>query len=296
MELGEKLDSYLEIINKALKKYIDDEKCDTAGIIYEAMDYSLNAGGKRIRPALTLAFAELFGVSEETVLPYACALEMIHTYSLIHDDLPCMDNDDMRRGRPTSHRVFGEANAVLCGDALLNRAFELILNAAVKDGKNGAAAGARVARLAGTKGMIGGQVIDLSNEGKKVSAEELFLMYRLKTGALLDCPACIAIELARPEIDKESERQAHLYTEGLGVAFQVRDDILDVVGDSKVLGKNVGSDEKDNKVTSVTLLGLDKAKEIAAEMTEQAYNAADFFGEKGRFLRQLAEMLLEREN
>ena len=237
--------------------------------------------------------------------PYAVALEMIHTYSLVHDDMPCMDDDDLRRGRPTCHKVFGEANALLCGDALLNRAFEIVFDAAVRDGRCGAAAGRELARLAGTEGMLGGQALDIANENTEAGPDVLLETYRLKTSALLECAAAVAVELARENgryfnsSEEEFENAAAAavsFTRNLGLAFQIKDDLLDITGDPGTLGKPVGSDERDSKRTYVAAVGVEKAARDMESYTEKAVEAAAVFGERGRILRWLAAELLDRKH
>ncbi|MBQ8164212.1 MAG: polyprenyl synthetase family protein [Clostridia bacterium] len=302
-------------VEAALREYIS-VKGNPQKTIYEAMEYSLLCGGKRIRPVLTLAAADVLGVSREDVKPFACALEMIHTYSLIHDDLPAMDNDDLRRGRPTCHKQFDEATAILAGDALLNKAFELMSCSALK--MNNPLHGLRiisdVSYLSGTEGMIGGQVTDLESEGKTVAETVLMHTYSCKTGALLKAPVYIAAEAGGlrlsanthtgefyekyPLAEAFDEKVQRLlrYCEIIGTAFQIKDDILDIEGDTALLGKPVGSDEQEDKSTYVTLYGLTRCKEILSEMTEEAKGIADSFGEKGDFLREMAIYLLERNN
>jgi len=297
----------------ALRKYVG-VKNNPQKTIYEAMEYSLLCGGKRIRPVLCLAAADVLGVDREVVKPFACALEMIHTYSLIHDDLPAMDNDDLRRGRPTCHKQFDEATAILAGDALLNKAFELMSGAALKmdNPLYGLRIISDVSYLSGTEGMIGGQVTDLESEGKIVSEEILKHTYSCKTGALLKAPVYIAAEAGGFRVSSntatgdfyekypfaeafdEKVQKLIRYCEIIGTAFQIKDDILDVEGDTALLGKPVGSDAQEDKSTYVTLYGIAKCKEILSEMTEEAKAIADAFGEKGEFLREMAIYLLER--
>ncbi len=264
--------------------------------IYLAMRYSLLAGGKRIRPVLALAAADVLGAERDLVRPFACGLEMIHTYSLIHDDLPAMDDDDLRRGRPTCHKRFGEAMAILAGDALLNKAFEVMSEAVVQmeDPRKGAKMLAAVACQSGTEGMIGGQVVDLESEGKSISRELLEHMYRCKTGALLKAPVLVAIEAKGCAGSLEAGWLLR-YAEVIGLAFQVKDDLLDREGSAEVLGKAIGSDEKEHKTTFVSLLGIPGCKTLLEELTEEAIALADRFGERGRFLRELAQFLLVRQ-
>ena len=266
--------------------------------IYEAMRYSLLAGGKRIRPVLTLAYAELLGVPEKTVLPFACALEMIHTSSLIHDDLPAMDDDDLRRGRPTCHKQFNEALAILAGDALLNKAYEVMSEACDRAPYEEKAAAVKmmmkVAACVGSDGMIGGQVVDLESEGQTVDEETVRYMYRLKTGALLTAPAWIAICAAGAE---ETPAAEHIlrYTSATGLAFQIKDDILDIEGDTVVLGKAVGRDVKEDKRSMAAIKGVDYCKRLLDELTADVLLQVEFFGEKGTFLKDMAEYLLKRD-
>lgn len=278
---------YVEKINNELVKLTDSWHSGEQDEIYEAMKYYLVAPGKRIRPMLTLVFGEIFGVPEDEIMPFALALEMIHAYSLIHDDLPCMDNDDMRRGRPTCHKVFGEGMAVLAGDALLNKAFETMLGGT---SKNRAEAAFAVGTLSGTSGMIGGQVIDLSGKDSK---EAILKMYELKTSALLECPAEIAIALSGCK-DTQKCEAARNYTKYLGLAFQIKDDLLDVYGDSAVLGKNTGSDEKQEKNTVLHVCGKENAEKMVSEYTEIAIKSCDVFTVNGDFLKKFAEEMLAR--
>ena len=261
--------------------------------LYESMRYSLLAGGKRIRPVLTLEFARLAGLADwKTALPMACALELVHTYSLIHDDLPCMDNDDMRRGKPSSHIKFGEANALLAGDSLLTFAFQTAGEAKDIPADAVAKAVSLLARAAGCAGMIAGQVQDLENENKTVSVDDLRSVDVLKTGELIRC-ACQLGCIAAGADDKKLEA-ARIYAENLGIAFQIVDDILDVTSDEATLGKPIGSDAENCKNTYVSLLGLEEAQRIAAELTDKAIDALKIFGDEAEFLISLSEKLLSR--
>ena len=259
--------------------------------VSEAMRYSLQGGGKRIRPYLTLEFCRVCGGDDEAALPFAAAVEMIHTYSLIHDDLPCMDNDDLRRGKPACHIRFGYANALLAGDGLLTLAFETLARAPLS-GDRIAQACAVLAEAAGHLGMIGGQTMDLANEDKDVSLETLRQTDALKTGALIRA-ACVLGCIAAGA-DDDQKASAAQYAHGLGMAFQIVDDILDVTGDDATLGKPVGSDAAQHKNTYVTLCGLDGARAEAARFTDEAVQAADRFGESGSALRALALSLAVR--
>ncbi len=284
-------DTLAGFMQKAAQK-AEDEKS-----IYEAMSYSLMAGGKRLRPMLALATCEMLEGDINHVLPYACAIEMIHTYSLIHDDLPSMDNDNYRRGRLTNHKVYGEATAILAGDALLNYAFEIMLDHAMDSDKNmGSKVKAMgiVAKASGASGMIGGQVVDLESEGKNISLELLRYMHSLKTGALIKAPVMASGVLCGASGEKLE--LLRLYAERLGLAFQIKDDILDVEGDFSLLGKQTGSDEAKCKSTFIKLLGLEESKKRLASITDEAVHALDYFEGKGVFLQRLARQLLERKN
>ena len=288
-----RFESYLALINARLGQLLPVCKYD-APQVCNAMRYSLEGGGKRIRPVLMLESCRLCGGTPEDALDFACALEMIHTYSLIHDDLPCMDNDDMRRGKPSCHIAFGEATAVLAGDALLTEAFHAAAASAfaTKHPDRAVAAIALLAELAGACGMVGGQTIDLESEGQQILLERLRLMDKLKTGALMKAACAVGAVLAGATKAQRAALEA--YADNLGQAFQITDDILDVTGDSQTLGKPVGSDNEQNKSTYVSLLGLDAAKEKAADCTAQALWALAVFGDDADFLRQIAERLLKR--
>lgn len=263
-------------------------------VVKEAMAYSANAGGKRIRPVLCTAFAELFGGSYQQALPLACAVEMVHTYSLIHDDLPCMDNDDYRRGRPSCHKQFGEATALLAGDGLLTLAFFVIAQSPERTGADTARclrACRELALKAGMDGMIGGQTMDLANENQSVTAEILTQTDALKTSALLEA-ACrmgaIVAGAAEADICTVGE-----YAHNLGIAFQIVDDILDVTGEEEELGKPIGSDAASGKNTFVSLLTLDGAQALAQEYTNRALAALKKLPDSG-FLQEFTEELLSR--
>lgn len=255
--------------------------------ITEAMNYSLLAGGKRIRPVLMMAVYESFGLSEDDILPFATALEMIHTYSLIHDDLPSMDNDDLRRGKPTNHVVFGEAMAILAGDALLNLAFETALSAPF-DAERKLKAVALMAKASGYLGMIGGQVVDLEGEKRKLSLSELKEMHAMKTGALIRAAAEMGCALSGKDSGLLSE-----YAENLGLAFQLKDDILDETATVEELGKNIGSDIKNDKSTFINLCGMEKAEEMLNEATNKAICGLDNI-DNSEFLKEFALYLLKR--
>ena len=286
------LQGYAELIERNLEVFMPQE-CLPQARIAEACRYSLLGGGKRLRPALLLEFYRLCGGEDPRVaMPFACGLEMIHTYSLIHDDLPCMDDDDMRRGRPACHKAFDEATAVLAGDALLNRAFEIMSLYNRAEPQAALNTMALISRSSGFLGMIGGQVLDLSFEGRLVPENEMRNMIALKTGALLKAACLGGCLLANaPE---QQRAAAEKYAEAVGLAFQIQDDILDVVGDTALLGKQTGSDEQQNKTTFVTLYGLEGCRKMVADLTEQALEAAQIFDDN-RFIRELALWLAGRD-
>ena len=264
--------------------------------VINAMRYSLTAGGKRIRPLLTLSFASLCGGREAAAMPFACAVEMIHTYSLIHDDLPCMDNDDMRRGKPTNHKVFGEAAAVLAGDGLLTLAFETVLSerAVTLNGyEKCVKAGHLLSACAGAQGMIGGQIIDMESEGRTVSAEHLAAMDRKKTGALIKA-ACL-LGCISAGADEPQTQAAARYAECIGLAFQMVDDMLDELSDEATLGKPIGSDKKNQKSTYVTLLGLEECRQRSISLTEEAIESLSVFPQGTETLISLARQLCDRK-
>ncbi len=289
------LEEYGSLINEYLKTVIPT--CNFGeSVVHDAMNYSLGVGGKRIRPVLVLEFCRLCSGDIKKALPFAGALEMIHTYSLIHDDLPCMDNDDMRRGMPSCHIKFGEEYALLAGDGLLTGAFGIIADSDL--GKENPAAALKavslLSSLAGANGMIGGQVIDLINENKSAPIETLSKMDELKTGALIKCAAILGCIAAGAESDKINA--AAVYAEKIGRAFQIVDDILDVTGDENALGKPVGSDTEKGKSTYCTLLGPEKAQRYADKLTKEAIDSLDIFGSDGEFLKELALKLAKRTN
>ena len=288
--------NYLSAAEEALDRYVPEPSLMQSDL-FRAMRYSLLAGGKRIRPVLVLEFCGLCGGDQEAALPFACAIEMIHTYSLIHDDLPCMDNDGLRRGRPSNHVVFGEAQALLAGDSLLTMAFETMLSSESirKIGAQRAANAAGVlARAAGAYGMAGGQAIDLMSEGKRIPMETLQKMDECKTGALIRAAAKMGCILAGAEDGLICA--ADKYAAAVGFAFQIVDDILDVQGDAKALGKPVGSDRENSKSTYVSLLGLENAKRAVLELTKTAVSALGAFKGDTDYLREFAEKLAARNH
>ena len=263
--------------------------------LYESMRYSLLAGGKRIRPVLTLEFARLAGLADwKTALPMACALELVHTYSLIHDDLPCMDNDDLRRGKPSCHKAFGEATAMLAGDVLLTEAFDVIANVEAPAIVNVRAARALGAG-AGSRGMVYGQELDLKYEALAATEEQLRLIHRNKTGALIN--AAVQMGAAAAQANETQCRELEGYAYGIGLVFQIVDDVLDVIGSQEQLGKPIGSDSENGKTTFVTLYGTEGAMELARRLNEQTCASLRAeFGEKSAFLEQLARELLVRRS
>lgn len=283
-------------IEKALYAYLPSENCLEKNVI-DAMAYSLRAGGKRVRPSLTLAFCALCGGSADAAMPFGCAVEMIHTYSLIHDDLPCMDNDELRRGKPSNHVVFGEDIALLAGDALQSLAFEIICcEETVKTAGSAACAKAAytLAKYCGVSGMVGGQVIDLEHEHRQASLEVLREMDAKKTGALIKA-ACEMGCIAAGAPDKKI-RAASLYGGYIGIAFQIVDDILDVTSSAEELGKPVGSDKENQKSTYVSLLGIEKCRETAKNYTEKAKDALRDFDGDASELCAFADQLVNRKS
>lgn len=264
--------------------------------VLEAMNYSVSAGGKRLRPMLMLETYRMFGGTSKVIEPFMAAIEMIHTYSLIHDDLPAMDNDEYRRGRKTTHVVYGEAMAILAGDALLNYAFETAASAFVLDEGNPAIGKAFtiLASKAGVYGMIGGQVVDVESEGKEIDADTLKFIHIHKTSALLESAMLIGAVLAGAS--EQQQRTVELAARELGLAFQIRDDILDVTGNTDELGKPVGSDEKNHKNTYVALEGLEKAKEDVKRYSESAIDRLKSLPVRNEFLYELIEELIDRRS
>ena len=258
----------------------------------DSMEYSLTAGGKRLRPILLMAAADAVGAKGTDFIQAACGIEMIHTYSLIHDDLPAMDNDDYRRGKLTNHKVYGEAMAILAGDALLTQAFEVILRQKNASPEVLLQVVNEMSIAAGPNGMVGGQIIDMLSEGKRIPMEELRKMHMGKTGALFR--AAIRSGAILAGATEEQLMALTTYADRFGLAFQITDDILDVVGDEAVIGKPVGSDERNNKSTYVTLTSLEEARRLAADTVKEAVEALTIFGDRAKFLRELVEMLLER--
>lgn len=284
------IDLYIEKIEKALMEAVPVLNGELSGV-EEMLRYSLEGGGKRVRPLLCLEFCALAGEKPEKALAFACAVEFVHTYSLIHDDLPCMDNDDMRRGKPSSHKKFGEANALLAGDALLTHAFNLISSAGLDKTvsfEQSVKAAAELSRLSGIAGMIGGQYIDLKYENTPASLPVLLEMDTLKTAALIES-ACV-MGLIAGGSHEEDIIYAREFARELGIAFQIKDDLLEALEDGE------SSDEKNGKVTYVSLYGVEKAGELAAIHTRNALAALDHFGASAEEIRKITEGLLNRKN
>ena len=283
---------YLRIVEDALSGQLASLG-EIPALLYEAMNYSLSAGGKRLRPVLLLAACETLGGDVSEALPFACALEMIHTYSLIHDDLPAMDNDDLRRGRPTSHKVYGEGMAILAGDGLLSAAAELMLRAAVAMGDlRGVRAAEAIMRRAGVTGMVAGQVMDVTGEGSEPTPDKVDYIHRHKTADLLTAPIEAGFLLAGAD-----EGQVALgceYGLHLGLAFQMVDDLLDVEGETALLGKTTGKDAAVGKLTWVAVHGIDKTRTDAAEQVRLAIAALKNLPGETNFLKTLAQSTLDR--
>ena len=290
MSYEEQMRSDREQVERALRDCFSGR--EPRADLYDAMQYSLMAGGKRLRPVLLLESCRMCGGEVGLAMPFACAVEMIHTYSLIHDDLPCMDNDDLRRGKPTNHKVYGEATAVLAGDGLLTGAFECMLEAQELPQERVLAAAACLAQAAGGRGMVGGQALDMAGEGHALALSEVEELQQLKTGALITAAAEIGCILAGG--DEDARRAVRQYARKLGLAFQIRDDILDVEGDSAVLGKPVGSDARSEKTTFVTLKGVAACQEQVESLTREAQAALSALKNNG-FLCWLAQSLVERK-
>lgn len=280
------------IVENAMRE-IYSEDPDIASLL-DSERYSLFAGGKRIRPALTLEFCKLFGGEESAAIPFACAVEMIHTYSLIHDDLPCMDDDDLRRGKLTNHKVFGETIALLAGDSLLTGAFEVAASNTEAGADVSAMAVAYLASCAGRYGMIGGQVMDIEGERRKLTLDELLKLHSLKTGALISAASVMGALAAGVRLDDKAMKDVITYAENIGLAFQIVDDILDCTGDEATLGKRVGSDAEHQKNTFMSFYSLEEAQFYADRLTQEAINAVRKYPESDA-LCALAEWLAKRK-
>ncbi|HSQ88447.1 farnesyl diphosphate synthase [Romboutsia sp.] len=283
--------SYVEAL---LNKYMPKEE-GYQKTIMEAMNYSLSAGGKRLRPILTLEACKIVGGNESDVIPFAVAIEMIHTYSLIHDDLPALDNDDLRRGRKTNHIVYGEDMAILAGDALLNYAFEVMLSNSLgkENPEKYLIAINEIAKSAGVYGMIGGQVVDVQSENQQISKDKLDYIHNNKTAAIII--GCMRAGAIIGNASKEHLDEITKYAKNIGLSFQIVDDILDIVGDESKLGKKVGSDIENNKSTYPSLLGLEKSKEIANQLIDEAKESIKKLSDDVEFLNGLADYIIARE-
>lgn len=290
VELKEKARYVEELLNNYMPKEEGYQKT-----IMESMNYSLSAGGKRLRPVLTLEACKIVGGNEADVIPFAVAIEMIHTYSLIHDDLPALDNDDLRRGRKTNHIVYGEDMAILAGDALLNYAFEVMLSNSI--GKENPEKYLRaineIAKSSGIYGMIGGQVVDVQSENQQISKEKLDYIHNNKTAAIII--GCMRAGAIIGDASEEHLEEITKYAKNIGLSFQIVDDILDIVGDEAKLGKKVGSDIDNNKSTYPSLLGLEKSREIAKELIDEAKESIKKLSDDVEFLNGLADYIIARE-
>lgn len=294
MEFKQHLKEKASFIEDVLKEYMPKEEGYQKTVI-EAMNYSLSAGGKRLRPILTLEACKVVGGNEEEAIPFAIAIEMIHTYSLIHDDLPALDNDDLRRGRPTNHKVYGEAMGILAGDALLNYAFEVMLAGSInkENPEKYLKAINEIAKGAGIYGMIGGQVVDVESENKQIEKEKLDYIHMNKTAAMM--VGCMRAGATIGGANSEQMEEITKYAKNIGLSFQIVDDILDIVGDEAKLGKKVGSDIENHKSTYPSLLGLDKSKEIAHNLIDEAKESIEKLSDNVDFLKGLAEYIIDRE-
>ncbi len=297
MDIRRYLEEKKEVVDLALERYFPRGE-EFPSILFKAIRHSLFAGGKRIRPILSIAAFETVGGRGDGILPFGCALEMIHTYSLIHDDLPAIDNDDYRRGKPTCHKIFGEAMAILAGDGLLTEAFQLMTNRSVWDGSLGDQGAIldiihEVARAAGVLGMVGGQVVDVESEGKEVDLPTLQYIHTHKTGAMILVSVRMGAKLGGAK--EESLMALTRYGERVGLAFQIADDILNVEGKSHSLGKNTGTDLSKGKATYPSLFGLEESKKRAKELVGLSVEALSPFGSEADPLREIARFIVVRE-
>jgi len=297
--MSKRIEQYLDekksLIEKALQKFMPHAS-GLAGNVIESMNYSLFAGGKRLRPILCIAGAEAVGGSADDVLAVACALELIHTYSLIHDDLPVMDNDDYRRGKPTNHKVFGEAVALLAGDGLLALSFNLMARLGLERNIEKAVLLQTmdlISTAAGYKGMVGGQTVDISYEGKDSDPAVVEYIHRHKTGALIAAAVTSGAILAGGS--EEEARSLNRYGQQIGLAFQIADDILNIEGDSDILGKGIGSDKKRGKMTYPAVFGITESKRIQEELIDHAIEALKGFDDKADPLRDIARYIIKRK-
>lgn len=290
----------IELIKEKIDNYLDSyfkDKYDKSyqNVLFESMAYSLNIGGKRIRPILMMLTYGIYNKDISTIIPVATAMEMIHTYSLIHDDLPCMDNDDLRRGKPTNHKIYGDAIAVLAGDALLNEAMNILFDFSLIHGKSALRASREIAYSSGAHGMIGGQVVDIINEGKKtIDIEELKYMHMKKTGELIKTSVVSGALMA--DASETDIKLLETFGYKLGLAFQIKDDILDVIGSTEKLGKKVNSDMESDKTNYITLFGIEKSIEMCEILTSECIEILNSINGNTKELERLTLNLLKREN
>lgn len=289
MNFEQRSREYREFIDDYLRSIYADFRNEPQTSLFEAMEYSLLAGGKRLRPIFALDFCRMCGADWKNAAPFAAAIEMIHTYSLIHDDLPCMDNDDVRRGRPTNHKVFGESMAVLAGDALLTDAFMIAASAKLPDPAQMATAIALIAEGAGSLGMVGGQALDIMSEERELTEREVLDIQSRKTGKLISIACCLGA-IAGGATQEQFDAAAQ-FSAGLGLAFQIRDDMLDVIGTQEEMGKGVGTDTMKN--TFVRLYGLEKCEMLVQKYTQYAIDALKHFDDN-RYMTALAQSLTDR--
>ncbi len=291
-DLNIRINDDAALMERTLESYfsINDDKYP---VLFDAMRYGVLDGGKRVRPFLALEFCRLWGGMDDAVLPFAVAIECIHSYSLVHDDLPCMDNDILRRGKPTNHVKFGEANALLCGDALLTYAFEVASSNKLIPAENTVKAINLLANMSGPMGMVGGQQIDLLSENRSIDMETLKYLHARKTGCLIRCAALLGCLAAGDKCDPVRYEAADRYASCIGLAFQIVDDILDKIGDEEIFGKPIGSDEEQNKTTFLTFMSVDEAFEEARKLTEEAKSVICSF-ENSEILCDFADYLLNR--
>ena len=296
MEFNAQYDNTRRAVEESLTSFISGAENSPQKIIFDSMKYSLEAGGKRIRPVLLLETIKMMGGNCSAGIPFACAVEYIHTYSLIHDDLPAMDDDDLRRGKPTNHKVFGEAVAILAGDGLLNSAFEIMSGEILKNNCVGSVKAMNViASCAGVNGMIAGQIVDIESEGRSISYEDLRYLHSKKTGALIKASVMAGAYIAGA--NEEELKAVERYSENIGLAFQITDDILDVTGNTSELGKNTGSDIQNDKSTYVSLFGIEKARLLAQDCLKDAVESLGNFDSQRRlFMEELARFVVMRKN
>ena len=294
MDFKQKLENYQKIINEELEKYMTEKNCPEK-MLYQAMKYSVMAGGKRLRPILVIATYQLFNEDIEKCMPYAIAIEMVHNSSLIHDDLPGIDNDDIRHGKPTNHKQFNEATAILAGDTLQNKPYEIISQDLKESKPEELSKKIRVLEefAQATKNMLSGQFVDTQSEGKSISEETLKYIHQNKTGAFLKL--CVRMGAILAKASEKDIENLSIYAEKIGLAFQIKDDILSEEGDEKTLGKPVGNDKKLEKCTYVAKYGLENAKEILRKTTKEAIARLEQYGQKAEFLKELA-LYIENRN